>query len=279
MFKSIGMVLIAAPVLLAQDGAISAARIREHTRFLASDLLEGRGVGQRGGDIATEYIATQFALGGAKPAGDNGTWFQKVPLVGVETQPETSLSAVGSGRTVDFQWLTDFVGVSQTQEADTELDAPAVFVGHGIAAPEYNWDDFRGLDVAGKVLVLFTNEPPSTDPKFFDGPALTYYGRWSYKYEEAERRGARGVIIIHTDTTAGYGWDVVRGSWAREMPFVKLAPGARGLGFAGWITREAGDKLLALAGKTVDQLAADKPGISETDYGDPPGHLDLSHHA
>ena len=263
MLKSIGMVLIAVPMLLAQEGAISAERIREHTRFLASDLLEGRGVGQRGGDIATEYIATQFALAGAKPAGDNGTWFQKVPLVGVETLPDASLSAVGSGKAVDFQWLNDFVGTSQTQEADTQFDAPAVFVGHGIAAPEYKWDDFQGVDVAGKMLVVFTNEPPSTDPAFFEGRALTYYGRWTYKYEEALRRGARGVIIIHTTPTAGYGWDVVRGSWAREMPFVKLAPGERALGFAGWVTREAGDKLLGLAGKTVDELlaAADKPGF------------------
>jgi Zn-dependent M28 family amino/carboxypeptidase len=257
------MAMIVAAALLAQDGSISAERIREHTRFLSSDLLEGRGVGQRGGDIASEYIATQFALAGARPAGDNGTYFQKVPLVGVETQPDAFLGAAGSGKTVDFRWLDDFVGVSQTQQAETQFAAPAVFVGHAIAAPEFHWDDFQGLDVAGKVLVAFTNEPPSDDPKFFDGRALTYYGRWSYKYEEALRRGARAVILIHTTPTAGYGWDVVRGSWAREMPFVKLAPGESALGFAGWITREAGDKLLGLAGKTVDQLlaAADKPGF------------------
>src|ERR1700733_588715 len=147
MRKPIWIAIIAASTLLAQDGAISAERIREHDRFLSLDLLEGRGVGQRGGDIATEYIAAQFALAGAKPAGDNGTYFQKVPLVGIETQPDATLSASAADRTADFQWLDDFVGVSQTQQTDTAFDSQAVFVGHGITAPEYKWDDFKGLDV------------------------------------------------------------------------------------------------------------------------------------
>ena len=242
--------------MAAQDGTISAERIRAHTRFLASDLLEGRGVGQRGGQLATEYIATQLELAGAKPAGDNGTYFQKVPLVGVETQPDTQLSAAVWGKSLDLKWLEDFVGVNQTQQPLTRFEGEAIFVGHGITAPEWNWDDFKGVDVTGKVLVLFTNEPPSEDPKFFDGRALTYYGRWVYKYEEAVRRGARGAIIIHTTPTAGYGWDVVRNSWGRETPFVKLEAGAKALAFAGWVTREAGDKLLGLAGKTVEELLA-----------------------
>ena len=210
--------------------------------------MEGRGVGARGGDLAAEYIATQFALAGAKPAGDDGTYFQRVPLVGVETQPDAQLSASAGGKTVTFHWLTDFVGVSQLQQAQTRFETEAIFVGHGIAAPEWNWDDFKGVDVKGKVLVLFTNEPDSMDPKFFDGRALTYYGRWTYKYEEALRRGALGAIIIHTTPTAGYGWDVVRNSWGREAPFVKLAPGEKALSLQGWVTREAGEKLLGLAG-------------------------------
>src|ERR1035437_6336263 len=248
--------LLSALPLLAQDGSISAEHIREHTKFLSSDLLEGRGVGVRGGQLATEYIATQFALAGAKPAGDDGTYFQKVPLVGVETQPDAQLSAAASGKSVDFRWLNDFVGVSQLQETQTRFEGEAIFVGHGITAPEWNWDDFKGSDVKGKVLVLFTNEPVSTDPKFFDGRALTYYGRWTYKYEEAVRRGAVGAIIVHTTPTAGYGWEVVRNSWGREVPFVKLTPGQPALAFQGWVTREAGEKLLALAGKTVDELLA-----------------------
>ena len=123
----------------------------------------------------------------------------------------------GANQTVSFKWLDDFVGVSELQQPTDQFDAEAVFVGHGIVAPEFHWDDFKGVDVKGKVLVLFTNEPPSTDPKFFGGRALTYYGRWTYKYEEAARMGAKAVLIIHTTPTAGYGYDVVRAPGARKI--------------------------------------------------------------
>jgi Zn-dependent M28 family amino/carboxypeptidase len=247
------MVFAALP-LAAQAQTISPERIRIHTKFLASDLMEGRGVGLRGGQLATEYIATQLALAGAKPAGENGTYFQKVPLVGVETGPGAKLEASAGGKSISFAWLTEFVGSSQEQTPESRFAADAVFIGHGINAPEYGWDDLKGTDVRGKVVVLFTNEPASTDPKFFDGKALTYYGRWTYKYEQALRLGAKAAIIIHTTPTAGYGWDVVRGSWGRENPYVARAAGEPALALAAWVTREAGDKLLALAGKTVDGL-------------------------
>ena len=174
--------------------------------------------------------------------------------MGIETQPDATLGAAVWGKGLDLRWGDDFVGNSQTQRPDTRFEGEAVFVGHGITAPEFKWDDFKGVDVTGKVLVMFTNEPPSTDPKFFDGRALTFYGRWVYKYEEALRRGAKACIIIHTTPTASYGWDVVRNSWGREAPFVKLEPGAKALSFQGWITREAGEKFLALAGKNLDDL-------------------------
>lgn len=257
MMKSIGIMVIAVLPLLSQPGAVSAARIREHVRFLASDLLEGRGVGTRGGDLATEYIATQFALAGAQPVGDNGTYFQKVPLVGVETAPAAQLSAASGSKSIAFSWLTDWVGQTEDdRQPQITFENEAIFVGHGITAPEWNWDDFKGVDVRGKVLIVFTNEPNSTDPKFFDGRALTYYGRWTYKYEEALRRGAAAAIIIHTTPTAGYGWDVVRSSWGREDLQVKLAPGEKSLSLAAWLSREAGEKLLALAGKKVDEFLA-----------------------
>jgi len=251
-----------AGVLLAQPGPISPQHIREDVKYLSSDLLEGRGVGTRGGDLATEYIAQQLAAAGARPAGDDGTYFQKVPLVGVATQPGTELSATAGGKTLDFKILDDYVAVDMSQHDTTAFYGDAVFVGHGIAAPEWNWDDFKGVDVTGKVLVLFTNEPTSEDPKFFDGRALTYYGRWVYKYEEGLRRGARAVLIIHTTPTAGYGWEVVRGSWARELPYVKLAERERALACAGWLSRDAGEKLLGLAGKTVDGLLAESEKAS-----------------
>lgn len=244
----------------AQMNDIAGERIRAHVKFLASDLLEGRGVGARGGDLASDYIATQFALMGAKPAGDNGTYFQNLTLVGVEPQPGTQLTAVmndgktADGKTIEFRWLDDFTGVTYRQKSNAEFDAEAVFVGHGITAPEYGWDDYQGVDVRGKVVVLFTNEPPSSDPKFFTGPALTYYGRWTYKYEQAARQGAVAAIIIHTTPTASYGWDVVRSSWGREDQQVKLEPGAPALAFAGWVTKDAGEKIAATIGKTADEL-------------------------
>jgi len=239
----------------AQD--VQAARIRAHTRFLSHDLLEGRGVGTRGGDLATEYIATQFALAGLKPGGDNETFFQAVPLVGVSPDPTTRLEAIHASGRLEFAWAKDFVGVTETQRAEVQLDAEAIFVGHGIVAPEYDWDDFKGVDVKGKILILFTNEPPSTDPRFFQGRALTYYGRWTYKYEQAARLGAAGCIIIHTPATAGYGWDVVRNSWGKENMQMRLLPGAPALQFAGWVTSEAGARLLALSGHKMEELLAE----------------------
>ena len=235
---------------------ISGERIRAHVKFLASDLLEGRGVGTRGGDLASEYIATEFALDGLKPAGDNGTYFQNFTLVGADPQPNTSLSVSGSGVTLPFRWLDDFVGVTFQQKAMIDFDADAVFVGHGIVAPEYQWDDYQGVDVHGKVVVLFTGEPPSRDPKFFTGEALTYYGRWTYKFEEAGRHGAIGAIIIHTTPTASYGWNVVRSSWSKEELEMKLAPGATAVGFAGWVTKEAGERIAATQNTTADQWLA-----------------------
>ena len=242
---------------------ISGERIRAHVKFLASDLLEGRGVGARGGDLATEYIATQFALDGLKPAGDNGTYFQNFALIGAFPQSDTEMSVTANGNTLPFRWLDDFVGVTYQQKPAVDINADAVFVGHGIVAPEYRWDDYQGVDVRGKVVVLFTGEPPSTDPKFFNGEALTYYGRWTYKYEEAARHGAIGAVIIHTTPTASYGWNVVRSSWSKEELAPKLAPGAAAVGFAGWVTKETGERIAATSNTTADAWLklADTPGF------------------
>ena len=143
------------------------------------------------------------------------------------------------------------------------FDAPAVFVGHGISAPEFQSDDFKGIDVTDKILILFMNEPPSTDPNFLTAGRSLITAAGSTNTKEALRHGARGAILIHTNETAGYGWDVVRSSWGRETPFVKLSPGQSSLALSGWMTRAAGEKLLALAGQNLDQLlaASDKPGF------------------
>src|SRR5581483_4996950 len=256
-----GIYLLIAAALVAQTADVSADRIRDHVKYLASDQLQGRGVGTPGEKLATDYIAEQFRMIGAKPAGENGTYFQRVPMVGASTQKSATLAAVAGNETVSFRWLDDFVGINQLQQSKDQFEADAIFVGHGIVAPEYHWDDFKGTDVRGKVLVLFTNEPPSQDSKFFGGRALTYYGRWSYKYEEAARRGAKAVLIIHTTPTAGYGYEVVRSSWGKEDPQLKVGPGEPALAFAGWLSQAAGAKLAAMAGKKVDELlnAANSP--------------------
>src|SRR5277367_3205405 len=154
-------------------------RIRAHVKLLSSDALEGRGTGQKGGDDAADYIAAQFKSYGLKPAGENGTYFQSVPMVGVKTLPATTLGLVPtSGAAVDLKILDDYVTTDEMQQESAEIDAPIVFVGYGINAPEYQWDDYKGYDLKGKVALVFVNEPVSTDPKFFKANALTYYGRW-----------------------------------------------------------------------------------------------------
>ena len=248
------LALFLARLAFCQPSEISASRIRAHVKFLASDLLEGRGVGTRGGDLATEYIAAQLALAGAIPAGDGGSYFQRVPLVGVITHPDAELSAVKGEERATFHWVADFVASSHRQRTRETIDAEAVFVGHGITAPDYKWNDYKSVDVRGKVVVLFTNEPQPDNPDVFKGRALTYYGRWTYKYEEALRHGAAGCIIIHTTPTAGYGWDVVRNSWSKEDAQVKVEPGNAALALAGWVTQDAGEKLLELSGHTIPEL-------------------------
>jgi Zn-dependent M28 family amino/carboxypeptidase len=239
---------------------INPEHIRWHVRYLSLDLLEGRGTGQRGGDIAAEYIATQFAEDGLKPAGDNGSFLQKVPLVGITTLPETQFSLVpkqgqGQSPAMTLKPLEDYVAYDQTQQPQSDIDAEIVYVGYGIEAPEYNWDDYKGVDVRGKVLLMLVNEPPSDDPKFFKGKALTYYGRWTYKYEEAARKGAAGVILIHKEDMASYPWEVVRNSNSGEKSYLKLEGPV--LKVASWVQLDVAKKLAAASGMDLDKMMAD----------------------
>lgn len=235
---------------------ITPDHVRWHVRFLAHDLLEGRGTGQRGGDIAAEYIATQFAEYGLKPIGDNGSYLQKVPLVGITTLPDTQFTLVPKqGTAMNLKPLDEYVAYDQTQQPQSDVDADIVYVGYGIEAPEYNWDDYKGVDVRGKVLLMLVNEPPSDDPKFFKGTALTYYGRWTYKYEEAARKGAVGVILIHQTEMASYPWEVVRNSNSGEKSFLKLEGPA--LKVASWVQLDVAKKLAAASGMDLDKMMAD----------------------
>jgi Zn-dependent M28 family amino/carboxypeptidase len=235
---------------------ITPDHIRWHVRYLSHDLLEGRGTGQRGGDIAAEYIATQFAEYGLKPAGDHGTFMQRVPLVGVTTLPETQFSLVPKqGEAMNLKPLDEYVAFDQTQKPQSDVDADIVFVGYGIEAPEYNWDDYKGADVRGKVLLMLVNEPPSDDPKFFKGKALTYYGRWTYKYEAAVRRGAVGVMLIHQTQMASYPWEVVRNSNSGEKSFLKAEGPA--LKVASWIHYDVASRLASASGMNLEKMMQD----------------------
>ena len=234
--------------------AIDPEKIRAHVKFLASDLLEGRGTGQRGGDIAAEYIATQFELYGLKPAGDKGTYFQDVPMVGVKTLPDISFKLVpANGEPVTLKNLDDFVTNNESQAEAADIDAPIVFVGYGITAPEYKWDDYKGVDLKGKVALLFVNEPTSDDPKFFKGKVLTYYGRWTYKFEETARHGAVATLIIHRTDLASYGWQVVRNSWGTEKSYLRRDATPK-LQAASWIQLDVAKKLVSMAGFNLDTL-------------------------
>jgi Zn-dependent M28 family amino/carboxypeptidase len=249
--------------------------IETHVRFLSHDLLEGRGTGQRGGDIAAEYIAAQFALSGLKPAGDNGSYLQKVPMVGITPGADTRFTLIPAhGPSMDLKVLDDYVAYDQTQQPESSIDAEVVYVGYGIEAPEYNWDDYKGVDVKGKVLLMLVNEPPSDDPKFFTGKALTYYGRWVYKYEEAARKGAVGAILIHKTEMASYAWDVVRNSNSGEKSYLKL-DGTPRLKSAAWIQLEVARKLVSSSGLDLDKMMTD---ATSRDFKPVPLHVRLAAH-
>lgn len=259
------LLLAVCPAVVSAQPPISIDRIRSDIKYLASDPLQGRGVGSRGEELAIEFISGQFEKAGLKPAGDKGGYFQAVPLVMVTTGPKATLAFTKGNETTAFKLEDEFAGTCKTQQSE-DFEADAIFLGHGITAPEFGWDDYKDTDVKGKVVVVFTNEPPSDDPKFFAGKALTYYGRWTYKYEEATRRGAKAVLIIHTDETAGYPYSVVKKLKGAQLQRAKDAPA---LAFAGWLSSRAGDKLLASVGLTVEQALkkADTKGFKAIPLG------------
>ncbi|MGZ4859670.1 MAG: M28 family peptidase [Candidatus Angelobacter sp.] len=238
--------------------AIDAEKIRATVKYLSDDALQGRGTGQKGGDMAADWIAAQFKSYGLAAAGDQGTYFQQVNFFGVTTDPKQTRFAFvpKSGSEMALKFADDYVANDQTHAQKSEIDAPIVFVGYGISAPEYNWDDYKGVDVKGKVLLMLVNEPPSDDPNFFKGRALTYYGRWTYKYEEAARRGAVGVVLIHKTEMASYGWEVVRNSWGGETSLLQEDKDPK-LKSAGWIQLEVARKLALAAGMDLDKMLHD----------------------
>jgi len=233
---------------------IDPQRMRETVKYLSSDPLEGRGTGQKGGDAAANWIAEQFKSYGLRPAGSNGSYFQDVPMVGVRSLPATMFTFVpANGAPVELKNLDDYVTSNETQTESADVDAPIVFVGYGITSPENKWDDYKGYDLRGKVALLFVSEPESNDPNFFKGKALTYNGRWTYKFEETARRGAVGTLVIHRTDLASYPWEVVRNSWGAERSYLRLE-GTPKLQAASWIQLEVARKLVAMGGLNLDEL-------------------------
>jgi len=242
------------------SGPINEDFLRAHIKFLSDDQLEGRGTGAPGGELAAKYIAAQLEEIGLKGAGASGSFFQPVSLVGVKVEPKPTLTINAGAKSETFKFADEFVAFTGAQAAEVDVNAGMVFVGYGVDAPEQRWNDYKGdaKDYRGKVLVMFVNDPPATaaEPTLFGGRALTYYGRWTYKFEEAARRGAAGVILIHTDQSAGYPWSVVRtsnGSWRFDIergendstPYLKMRS---------WVTEATARKIFQLAGQDLDEL-------------------------
>jgi Zn-dependent M28 family amino/carboxypeptidase len=239
----------------ATPAIVQEAPLRAHLAFLSSDLLEGRGTGQRGGELTVSYLETQALAAGLLPA-NRGSYRQSVRIAGVKAQPQdSSVALVAGGKPLALSFARDWVWAPGDAVAAHDMDAELVFVGYGIQAPEEGgWDDYKGIDVKGKVLVMLVNDPAPTaaEPNRFAGKGLTYYGRWTYKFEEAARRGAAGVLLIHTDASASYGWSVVQNSWTAER--FQLADADLGTGMQGWMTDASARSLFAAAGQDLDKL-------------------------
>jgi Zn-dependent M28 family amino/carboxypeptidase len=234
---------------------ITRAALEGPIRFLSSDLLEGRGPGTRGDQLARLYLQTRLEGMGYQAAFAQGAWQQPFDIVGIKGQFPKSWSFQGRGQRVDLAWREDYIAVSGLQKESVAIDdAELVFVGYGIQAPEFQWDDFKGANLTGKILVMMNNDP-DWDPKLFAGKRRLYYGRWVYKYESAARQGAAGAIIIHTTPSAGYPWQVIQSSWGGEQ-FALPAGDEPHVRVEAWATEAAVRRLLQSSGHDLDKLVA-----------------------
>jgi Zn-dependent M28 family amino/carboxypeptidase len=243
--------------------SFSGDRILNHIRILSSDEFEGRGPGSQGEQLTIKYVEDQFRSAGLEPGNPDGTYLQSVPLVGITPDSAMKLTLTGHGRTIEPKFQDDFVAWSKRVTETSAIVADMLFVGYGVQAPEFQWDDFKGADVKGKILVVLVNDPPvpdptdpsKLDPKTFGGVAMTYYGRWTYKFEKAAQMGAAGCVIIHQTERAGYPWEVVRNSWSGTQFDLAAADKNMGrLAMESWITSDFATKLFRAAGQDLVKL-------------------------
>ncbi|NZA25261.1 M28 family peptidase [Luteimonas sp. SJ-92] len=239
---------------------IAEGDFRELVRTLASDEFEGRAPGSPGGEKTVEYIRAQYERIGLQPGGEDGGWYQTVPMVETTADESTVLRLDSNGQARELQFGTDMVIGTRTGQAQVDIaDSELVFVGYGVDAPEQDWNDYAGVDVEGKTVVILVNDPGfhADDEKLFEGNRMTYYGRWTYKYEEAARKGAAAALIVHDTEGASYGWDVVRNSWSGAQFDLRAAddPEPR-LPAQGWISTEVARQLFADSGHDLEEMYA-----------------------
>lgn len=242
--------------------AIQANDIMQHTKVLSSDEYEGRGPGTKGEELTVKYLTEQFQRLGLKPGNPDGTFLQKVPLAGFTAQATASFTA--GGKKINLEFPKDYVAVSRRFVPESKVEnSDIVFVGYGVVAPEYGWDDYKGVDVRGKTIVMLINDPAvpdASDPakldaKMFKGNAMTYYGRWTYKYEIASAKGAAAAIIVHETGPAGYPYEVVSGSWSRENFDIQSPDKNMGrVAVESWITSDRAKELFTAGGRDFDAL-------------------------
>lgn len=267
------------PAIQKALSSISAKDFSRIDKTLSSDEYEGRAPASKGEELSTKFIENEFKKLGLKPGNTNGSFFQKVPMVGMNIEnTDAKLVFAGRDNKEELAYGDDYMAFSEREAPTVSIDAPIVFAGYGVVAPEYKWNDFKGVNVKGKVLLVLVNDPPIPDPKdptkldprMFGGKAMTYYGRWTYKYEEAARQGAAGCIIVHETEPAAYPWEVVKGSWSGEQfTLVQRDKGASKIAIEAWITRDRAVKLFHMAGKDFDAMkkSALSRGFKPVDLG------------
>ena len=249
-------------VPIGQLPPIDSDALLAHTKRLSSDEFEGRAPGTKGEDLSVAYLTEQFTKVGLKPGNTDGTYVQKVPLVGITPTPAPLVFTKG-GKQQTLKWKDDVVAWTKHVADAAELkDSELVFVGYGVVAPEFNWDDYKGVDVKGKTIVMLVNDPPvpdannpnELDAKTFGGKAMTYYGRWTYKYEIAAQKGAAGALIVHETIPAGYGFNVIQGKTGEQFDLVTPDKNMGRVAIEGWITLDQAKALLQTAGQDFDAL-------------------------